>query len=334
MFMKKYMVLALGLALGLSSCDKTNKDPKVINPAEKVFNLDNFKFDRPTNEVELKGIMDALSGSDFTKAETSAQADLKSFKDAAEAIDKEVKAVKGTAGYLEDNSKDKMKKRLVNANGVEIEQAFKKGMIGAFQLYGLNKSIDEVLKASDEKVRKEALNKAIVYLLGDLSFTKTRDEYSKAGNSFGKYLISVAGLEAPLFKGIDKKLYTAMAKAYLNISDLDKVKTYLAEINKYANLVVASRGVHYIFGYTQKLREKGATDGHIIHELSEGLGFIYSLQFASKFPKEGTYMTKEHALEFTSVNLWDEATDKTGKSVLDKGSIEVAQMFGFEPADA
>ncbi len=325
--MKKYLYLILGVAMGFSfsSCDKENKTPKV----DELVSVKDFKFDEASNQDDLNKITAAIKAYSLDEVVEPAKTELAGFKAQAKVIDKEVQAEKGKAGYI---MQGKDKKRLVNANGVEIEQVFKKGFIGAYQLNGLNNAMKAMLATQDKAVREAELNKAVVYLLGERKFNKTKKDFKNDGNSFGKYLMSVT--EQDEFKGIDQDLYKAFIKAYANLEKDEVLKEALATINKCATTVVAVRGVHYIYSYTAKLRAKGMSDGEVVHELSEGLGFVYALQFASKFPKEGMYYTAEEANAVANANLWDEATDKSGKSLLDNNSAKIAELFGFDPAKA
>ncbi len=93
-------------------------------------------------------------------------------------------AAEGVAGFMQRGSK----KMPLNKKGVETAQLIAKGLIGAFQLNGFNKSAMEGVGAKDVKGRREALNKAVTYLLGGLDFSKTKDDYKKMNNSFGKYM--------------------------------------------------------------------------------------------------------------------------------------------------
>ncbi len=231
-----------------------------------------------------------------------AMEDLKEWIAEYNAIDGDKIAKKGQGGRLG--------KRYVNAQGVETIQLIKKGLIGALQLNGFN------------KYGRTDLNKAVKFILGDYNPAKpkTLNDFKAEGNAFGKYMMVVA--KSTKFKDIDKKIYKA-------IEDKNSL-----ELVKLVNTVVAVRGVHYMSKYADKIRSN--FDGESVHELSEGLGFAYSLQFAYTGSHQPPffYLTSEQAKKFADVNLWDEAKDKSGNSFLDKQSKKIAEMFGFTVADA
>ncbi len=315
--MKRVILFLMGLSLMAVSCD--NDDPKtpdtpkkpVLNPDYKVVTLDDivkeFKF------IEGVSVADVAEG---------AVGDLNSWvKELNEITKYNATAEKGKAG--------KLGKRYVNAKGVETVQLIKKGLIGALQLNKFNKSLMSGIRAKDADTRKKAIDMAVKYLLGTAK-PKTKDEFKKEGNAFGKYMMSVS--TSTKYKGIDKMIYEAIERAYASTENPKVYMGALMELNEYVTTVVAFRGVHYLAGYGEKIRKN--FEGESVHELSEGLGFAYSLRFAYNEYKYKYYLTPEEAKKFADVNLWDEAADKSGNSFLDKESERIAKMFGFTVADA
>ncbi len=108
----------------------------------------------------------------------------------------------------------------------------------------------------------------------------------------------------------------------------------ICDLNKWATKVVAFRAVHYLAGYGGKIKQDGGWTADNVHELSEGLGFAYSLAFAYDYSKHAPFFTIAEAREFTDVDLYTERKDKSGNSKLDKSSEKIAKMFGFKVADA
>ncbi len=310
--MKKTILFVLTLSLFFVACDKNkNDEPKAPQSVTLDGIVKEFKF------------IDGVSKSDVSK---KAIDDLNAWVKEVNDINKlNSQAKEGKGGYLTDGSK----KRVVNAKGVETVQLVKKGLVGALQLNNFNTALMGGVMGKDANARKAAVDKAVKYLLGT-DKPKTKDEFKKEGNAFGKYMMSVAGSEK--YKNIDKEIYKAIKDAYDNVDNPKEYNQHLLNLNKYVTTVVAFRAVHYIAGYTDKLREE--VTGHVVHELSEGLGFAYSLQFAYNGQTHGMYLDSETAKKITEVNLWEEAKDKSGNSLLDKQSEAIAKMFGFTVADA
>ncbi len=315
--MRKVILLLVGLSLFAVSC--SDDDPQ--KPEEKpVFGVN------PTNKAAVDKIVkvfeNAKAGGIATiKSELAPNsvADLTAWDaEYAKIKDITIEAMQGKAG--------KLGKRILNAKGIETAQLIAKGLIGAFQLNGFNAASMEGVMATDAKTRREALNKAVAYLLGGLDLTKTKDDFKKANNSFGKYMASYPEKQA--------KIYAAIKMAFDKADDKAAYNGALMELNKWVTNVVAFRAVHYIGGYGHKIKEEGGFTGENIHELSEGLGFAYSLAFAYNGAKHGYYLPMEEAKAFTTVNLWEEAKDKSGNSFLDKSAEKIATMFGFKVADA
>ncbi len=316
--MKKSILFLLGLSLlTIVSCSKDDEKPPVIKT----------EFGKnPTNKADV----DKIAGF-FKHAKAGALNNIKAELEPSsiadlEAWDAEYAKIKDLKTEAKQGVAGKLGKRILNAKGVETEQLIAKGLIGAFQLNGFNKASMEGVRAKDAKTRKEALNKAVAYLLGGLDLTKTKDDYKKMNNSFGKYMVGYPKKQIAIF--------TAINDAYVNADNAAKYNKALAELNKWATNVVAFRAVHYLAGYGGKIKEKGGFTGDNVHELSEGLGFAYSLAFAYNYDKHTPYFTLKEAQEFTNVDLWVEKDDKSGNSKLDLSSEKIASMFGFKVADA
>ncbi len=290
---KGLLIAALGLscAFAFTSCDKENgKDEPIVNVDSKL-------------AKEVAGKLNEVGAKDDVKSQFDAWAKkttmLETSKDEAK---------QGQEGFLPDGKK----KRFVNANGVEVGQLVAKGMIGAYQLKGYNTQGRIAMQAQDAKARKVAFEKAVSYLLGDMNFKKadgtykTVADYKKEGNSFGKYLAVTSEKKGGKYEGIANELYTAIEEGVNTTvakGGQEFIQT-LVKIGTIANKVVAFRGVHYLAKYGEEIRKDGGFTGGNVHELSEGLGFIYSLQFAYDYAQ------------------------------LDKMAEKVAGLFGFTVAEA
>ncbi len=310
--MKKSILFLLAFSLLAVSCKKDDNDTP---PTPRVITLNDiikeFKF------LEKAGVNPEVN--------TVAKKDLEAWVVELNKINKvTTTATEGKAG--------KLGKRFVNTKGVETVQLIKKGLIGALQLNGFNNASMAGVRAKDGQGRKAALNRAVAYLLGDYKGKKkSKDDFKKEGNAFGKYMVSVAKSER--FKDIDKKIYEAIERAEKSTNDPKKFGAALVQLNEHVTTVVAFRAVHYLAGYGEKVRND--FNGENVHELSEGLGFAYSLQFAyNYYGGHKPYLTAKEAKAFTTVDLWKEAKDKSGNSFLDKGAEKIANLFRFTVADA
>ncbi len=311
--MKKSILFLLGLSLlTIVSCSKDEKDIPTVK--------ENTTLEKVVKEFKFLG-----EDAKLDNVAESAKADLNAWV-------MEYNAIPTTPA--KDGKAGKLGKRYVNAKGVETIQLLKKGLIGALQLNGFNTALMAGVQAKDATLRKSSVDKAVKYILGnyDPAKPKSKDDFKAEGNAFGKYMMSVAG--STKFKGIDKLIYKAIKDAKDNAENPGKYNMAVMMLNKYVTTVVAFRGVHYMAGYGEKIRQN--FDGESVHELSEGLGFAYSLQFAYTGSHKPPFfqLTPAQAKKFADVNLWDEAKDKSGNSFLDQQSKKIAKMFEFTVADA
>ncbi len=326
--MKKTILFLFGLGVLLTSCetdgDKPAPDPVPVEPTVKP----NPDYKAITFEEMVKGFkfIDGVSTADVTDKSIS---DMNAWVAELNVITKNlVKAEEGKAGYLPDGEK----KRFLNAKGVETEQLIKKGLIGALQLNKFNEASRKAIMTKDVEECKKALAEAKKYLLGTATNKTTKDEYKKAGNAFGKYMMSTAG--STKYKDIHIQIFDLFEEAEKNTNNAGLFANTMTELNKKVTTVVAFRAVHYMAKYAEKIREDFT--GKATHELSEGLGFAYSLQYAYTGTHQSPfyYLTAKEAKKIADVNLWTEAKDKSGKSLLDTEAERIAEMFGFTVAQA
>ncbi len=314
--MKKSILFLFVISLLVVSCNKDDDE----QPKKMVFG------ENPTNQATVDQIAKI-----FKNAKAGGIATIKgnlnpqSVSDLT-AWDAEYATIKDITTEAEKGKAGKLGKRTLNAKGVETSQLIAKGLIGAFQLNGFNMASMEGIRAKDAKGRREALNKAVAYLLGGLDLTKTKDDFKKENNSFGKYMSAYPEKKA--------KIYAAIKMAFDKADDKAAYSGAMVELNKWVTNVVAFRAVHYIGGYGHKIKEEGGFTGENVHELSEGLGFAYSLAFAYNMATHRPYFSLEEAREFTNVDLWVEKDDNSGESKLDLSAEKIATMFGFKVADA
>jgi hypothetical protein len=250
----------------------------------------------------------------------------------------------GVAGvYLDGTSK-----RLFAANGLEPQQVFLKGMMGASLL---DQVVNNYLSVSrlDEKSNKENNTNKILetnkpyttmehywdeaygYIYGADDLTATPNV-----NKYWSSYINQVNADAD-FNTIKKDINLAFrtGRAAIVANDyatrnlqIDIIKTKLA-------LVPAVRAVFYLQeGKAKLVTDNGAKS---FHALSEAYGFIASLRYTNKPGTNNPYFTKSEvdnmlsALTAGKNGLWD--VDYLN-SKLDEISTQIATKFGFTVAQA
>ena len=260
----------------------------------------------------------------------------------------EVLAEAGVAGQIADGDNV----RYVNENGLEYNQAFAKGLIGALLLDQIvnNYLSTPVLDEADNRANNDAgiteedkayttmehkWDEAYGYLYGDPSIPSD-DPNSVLNESDDRLLFNYLGqVDADEdFAGLAESTYEAFktGRAAIVEGDYSTRDAQVAIIRENLSKVIAVRAVHYLQGGKAALAENKM--GSAFHELSEGFGFIYSLRFTNKpgtnmpyIAKEKIDMYKEQLLEGNG--FWD-VTPET----LDSISQEIAAAFGFSVAEA
>ncbi|WP_026933783.1 DUF4856 domain-containing protein [Christiangramia echinicola] len=260
----------------------------------------------------------------------------------------EVLAEAGVAGQIADGDNV----RYVNENGLEYNQAFAKGLIGALLLDQIvnNYLSAPVLDEADNRANNDAgiteedkayttmehkWDEAYGYLYGDPSIPSD-DPNSVLNESDDRLLFNYLGqVDADEdFAGLAESTYEAFktGRAAIVEGDYSTRDAQVAIIRENLSKVIAVRAVHYLQGGKAALAENKM--GSAFHELSEGFGFIYSLRFTNKpgtnmpyIAKEKIDMYKEQLLEGNG--FWD-VTPET----LDSISQEIAAAFGFSVSEA
>lgn len=254
----------------------------------------------------------------------------------------------GVAGQIAQGSSI----RYVNEKGLELNQAFAKGLIGgllADQM--LNNYLSQaVLDEADNRMTNDEgmveegkvyttmehkWDEAYGYLYGDPSIPAGNPN-SVLNESEDHLLFNYLGQvdKDEDFAGIAETVFDAFktGRAAIVAGDYDTRDEQVAIIRENISKVIAVRAVHYLQGGKAALADNNM--GAAFHELSEGFGFIYSLRFTNKpgtnmpyLSKEKVDMFKEQLLEGNG--FWD-VTPET----LDSISEEIAAAFDFSVAEA
>ena len=259
----------------------------------------------------------------------------------------EVIATPGVAGQLADGTSV----RYVSGKGLEYNQAIGKSIIGALMVDQIlnNYLSPSVLDAADNKANNDngivengktyttmehKWDEAYGYLFGNSA--SSEDPISNIGdddNFLNKYVGSVD--KDSDFTGIAKDIFDAFKKGRAAIvAGNYEVRDEQADIIKEKiSEVIAIRAVHYLQQGKNALPTDGnlAAYGPAFHELSEGLGFVYSLRFTRKSGASESYFSRGEVDGFINsiyndkpYGFWD-----VDAAVLDEISNEIAKRFEF-----
>ncbi len=255
-----------------------------------------------------------------------------------------VDAKAGTAGKIQEAGGGST--RYVSAKGLEYNQAINKGLIGALMVDQIlnNYLSPAVLDAGSNRTDNDAgtvasgknytnmehkWDEAFGYLYGNeadaASPVLNKDSF------LNKYLSRVEGDTD--FAGIASDIYDAFKLGRAAIVNKDyATRDAQAEILKEKiSEIIGIRAVYYL----QQAKATLATNkGAAFHDLSEGFGFVYSLQFTRKPNSNAPYFTKSEVDAFISTltagnGFWDITT-----TTLDQISTDIATRFKFTVAQA
>ena len=179
----------------------------------------------------------------------------------------------------------------INAKGMELNQVFAKSLIGALVMdqvaYGYlsaNKIGDDVdndatgLAAGDYTTMEHHFDEGLGYVYGQESDITTAVAPQGNGVLFNKYLKKVDGSEEP---GLATDIYDAfkLGRAAIVGNDPELRDAQAQIVKTKMSRVILHKSAHYLRGAADAL---GATDvdyASFFHGLSEGYGFVLSLQF-------------------------------------------------------
>tara|TARA_B100000575_G_scaffold269707_1_gene249604 strand:+ start:7700 stop:8935 length:1236 start_codon:yes stop_codon:yes gene_type:complete len=203
-------------------------------------------------------------------------------------------ASNGQAGKLTDATRSIH----VNAKGHEIDQTFIKGIIGAmtldqivnnyitaYQLDSGTRTADNTNKVlssgKDYTVMEHKWDEGFGYLYGQEA-DATRLDLGVAptgnGTTLNKYFKKVNASSHP---GMAVQVFDAFrrGRAYIVANQYDKRDQQAQIIQKQLSKLIAQKAVDYINGYMSKISAGNTADA--FHALSEGYGFVMSLQFTN-----------------------------------------------------
>ncbi|MTI39025.1 DUF4856 domain-containing protein, partial [Fulvivirga lutimaris] len=348
--------MAEELISAMSDFSTTEAEQLEMYRNEAADGSDAHPFSDPALNEETKNIKSKVAASRdlfFTNASTSSiiKADFEEWISGQvnEVFPNEnTVAAPGTAGQIADGSST----RYVNAKGLEYNQLVAKSLIGALMTdQALNNYLGTaVLDEADNRAGNDSelledgknyttmehkWDEAYGYLYGT-SADKTNPNASiGSDDSFlNKYIGRVEADDD--FAGIADEIFEAfkLGRAAIVAGDYNTRDQQAEIIRKKISEVIAIRAVHYLQSGKNALpedRENSALYGSAFHGLSEGYGFIYSLQFTRQPNTDQPYFTHnevnamlEKLLGDGTNGLWDVNT-----TTLDELSDEIAAKFEF-----
>ena len=297
------------------------------------------KFEDPKSRV-------ASSHDYFSTNETDATAIKKRFEGWVKSqVDSvfpnwDEKAEKGKAGQIAREDTEVY----VTAKGFELNQVMMKGLIGAlFTDQMLNHYLSpDVLDADDNKTKNDAAtvvdgkkytmmehnwDQAYGYIYGASKDATNPSPIGKDDDFLNKYTGKVDG-DAD-FNGVAENIWNAfkLGRAAI-VAHNYEVRNEQAEIiRENISKVIAVRAVHYLQAGKTLLNPDKM--GPAFHDLSEGYGFVFSLQFTRKPGTDGPYFTKEKVDAFLTQLGKDKGFWDVTAETLDEISDKIAKKFGF-----
>ena len=227
-------------------------------------------------------------------------------------------ASNGQAGVLTDATRTIH----VNAKGHEIDQTFIKGIIGAmtldqivnnyitpYQLDAGTRTADNTSKTlssgKDYTDMEHKWDEGFGYLYGQEA-DATRLDLGVAptgnGTTLNKYFKKVNASSHP---GMAVQVFDAFrrGRAYIVANQYDERDQQAEIIKKELSKLIAQKAVDYINGYISKIANGNTADA--FHALSEGYGFVMSLQFTNDGTDTPYFSNSEVNAFLTSMdNFW------------------------------
>lgn len=268
----------------------------------------------------------------------------KQLKEAEITTNANVEASAGVPGYYMDRTK----KRYFSANGLEPQQVFLKGMMGACLLDQTLNSYLSVSKLDGGTTKTDNTNRVLTsgknytdmehywdeaygYIFGNDNVTVTPAVYKYWSSYINQVDVD------PDFSAVKENIVNAFIKGRAAITNKDYTTrdAQIAIIKKELSKVVAVRAVYYMNEGKTKLATNNGKAA--FHALSEGYGFIWALRFTQNPETKLPYFSKEEVqalldrLMKGTNGLYDVDYLNTE---LDKIAQDIATRFGFTVAQA
>ncbi len=342
------------IEMGHEFIDALKDTSKSEEDLDGMFTNTGDKFDDADLNASTKSIRSKTAASaDYFSANTTDANAIKADFDAwiKAQVDEvypnwDVDAVAGTAGKIQEAGGGDT--RYVNAKGLEYNQAINKGLIGALMVdqalnnylgtavldAGSNVADNDAGTVSEDKNYTNMEHKwdeAYGYVYGVNADPANPNTDLGADSFLNKYIGRVEGDTD--FAGIADDIYQAfkLGRAAIVAKDYDLRDEQAQIIREKISEIIGIRAVYYL---QQGKVNLGTDNASAFHDLSEGFGFIYSLQFTRKPGTDTPYFTKAEVDTFittltTGNGFWD-----LDAQTLDTMSDIISAEFDFTTAQA
>ncbi|BAO55685.1 DUF4856 domain-containing protein [Nonlabens marinus] len=309
-------------------------------------------FDDPELNQSDKSVRSKVAASiDFFGSNSTASAAIKSDFDSF--ISRQVNEVfpawnntasKGVPGNLQQAGGGAV--RYINGDGLEYNQAFAKSLIGGLMTdQMLNNYLSPLVLdeadnrlENDQKILAAGKNyttmehkwdEAYGYLYGAESTPAT--PVLNQDSFLNKY---VASVEADAdFTGIAANIYNAfkLGRAAIVAGDYELRDQQAQIIRENVSKVIGVRAVYYLQSGKAKLSSDKAS---AFHGLSEGYGFIYSLQFTREPNTNQPYFSRNEVQSMLDQLTAGDGFWDVSPATLDQLSDQISARFSFTTAQA
>ena len=232
--------------------------------------------------------------------------------------------------------------RYVNQKGLEYNQAFAKSLNGAFLADQIcnnylssavldagdnvtNNDNDVLVDGKDYTTMEHKWDEAFGYLYG-----AEEDETSPVlgvDSFLNKYLDKVEGDSD--FAGIADDIYNAfkLGRAAIVAKNYTVRDEQVEILREKISMIIGIRAVYYLQGGKSEIANEDLPSA--FHDLSEGFGFIYSLQFTRNPMTDAPYVSKSMVDGYINTLMEGDGFWDVTAETLDQMSEDIAAEFGF-----
>ncbi len=256
----------------------------------------------------------------------------------------QVAAAPGVAGQIADGTAT----RYINSKGLEFDQLWTKGLIGALVTdqilnnYLSTAVLDEGANRADNDAEivvqgnsytnmEHKWDEAYGYVYGLNADAANPNADLGADDFLNKYIGRVEGDDD--FAGIAEEIFKAfkLGRAAIVAKQYEVRDAQAAIIKLKISEIMGIRSVYYLQQAKNLLAQETPDFGAAFHDISEGYGFIYSLQFTRKPNSNAPYFTKTEVDAFL-VDLMDDGPDglwDVKLTTLETMATAIAERFEF-----
>ena len=232
--------------------------------------------------------------------------------------------------------------RYVNEKGLEYNQAFAKSLNGAFLADQIcnnylsaavldagdnvtNNDNDVLVDGKNYTTMEHKWDEAFGYLYG-----AEEDETApvlEADSFLSKYLYKVEADSD--FTGIADDIYDAfkLGRAAIVAKNYTVRDEQVEILREKISMIIGIRAVYYLQGGKSEIANGDLPSA--FHDLSEGFGFIYSLQFTRNPMTDAPYVSKSMVDGYINTLMEDNGFWDVTPETLDQMSEDIAAEFGF-----